>query len=261
MKRILFLLALFLLSQPDFATGGPGSPESAPIQVAQSSTVPTVHNQRLDDLYRKYASNEEEVNQVNSLVNDFYRICGTFLASARIQHDLDRQQLYTLFDEDTKTLSRINPKLAEEVKGIGPDFYKAVKPNKDRFIQWLEEEYTPKMLQFLSFDHIPTAVDVLNRLDYIANNKVNFTKDEILTYNQNLDNFRTRYTRNRADDISLSELIAYKMFVIDKIMLEKSLRNSNFFNREYYFRKYTGIESFYSDWMDSVSPEMLLRIN
>ena len=122
MKRILLLLALSLLSQPDFATGGPGSPESAPIQVTQSSTVPTVHNQRLDDLYRKYASNEEEVNQVNSMVNEFYKNYGTFLASAVIQHELDRQQLYTLFDEDTKTLSRINPKLAERVKEFGPDF-------------------------------------------------------------------------------------------------------------------------------------------
>ncbi len=255
MKRILLLLALFLLSQPDFATGGPGSPEGAPIQVEQSSTVPTVHNQRLDDLYRKYASNEEEVNQVNSIVNKFYKNYGTFLASALIQHDLDRQQIYTLFDEDTNTLSKINPKLAEKVKGIGPDFYKAVKPNKDRVIQWLEEEYSPKMMQFLSFDHKPTANEVLERLDYIANNKVNFTKDEILTYNQKLDNFRARYTRNRADEISLSELIAYKMFVIDKIILEKSLRNSNFFRREYYFDKHTGIGGYYSDWMDSVSPK------
>ena len=255
MKRILFLLALSLLSQPDFATGGPGSPESAPIQVTQSSTVPTVHNQRLDDLYRRFASNEEEVNQVNSMVNEFYKNYGTFLASAIIQHELDRQQLYTLFDEDTKTLSRINPELAEEVKGIGPDFYKAVKPNKDRVIQWLEEEYSPKILQFLSFDHKPTANEVLERLDYIAKNKVSFTKDEILTYNQKLDNFKARYTRNRADNISLSELIAYKMFVIDKIIFEGSLRNSNFFRKEYYFHKYIGIEGYYSDWMDSVSPK------
>ena len=259
MKRILLLLALSLLSQPDFATGGPGSPESASIQVTQSSTVPTVHNQRLDDLYRKYASNEEEVNQVNSIVNKFYKNYGTFLASARIQHELDRQQLYTLFDEDTKTLSRINPELAEEVKGIGPDFYKAVKPNKDRVIQWLEEEYSPKMLQFLSFDHIPTAIEVLERLDYIAENKVSFTKDEILTYNQKLDNFKAKYTRNRADNISRSELIAYKMFVIDKIIFEGSLRNSNFFRKEYYFHKYIGIEGYYSDWMDSVSPRNALK--
>ena len=254
MKRILFLLALSLLSQPDFATGGPGSPESAPIQVTQSSTVPTVHNQRLDDLYRRFASNEEEVNQVNSMVNEFYKNYGTFLASAVIQHELDRQQLYTLFDEDTKTLSRINPKLADKVKEIGPVFYKAVKPNKDRVIQWLEEEYSPKIMQFLSFDHIPTAIDVLERLDYIAKNKVNFTKDEITTYNQELDNFKARYTRNRADNISRSELIAFKMFVIDKIILKKSLRNSNFFRKEYYFDKHTGIGGYYSDWMDSVSP-------
>ena len=122
MKRILLLLALSLLSQPDFATGGPGSPESAPIQVTQSSTVPTVHNQRLDDLYRRYASNNEELNQVNSLLNGFYKSHGTFLSSAIIQHEIDRQQIYTLFDEDTKTLSRINPKLAERVKEFGPDF-------------------------------------------------------------------------------------------------------------------------------------------
>ena len=259
MKRILLLLALSLLSQPDFATGGPGSPESAPIQVTQSSTVPTVHNQRLDDLYRRFASNNEELNQVNSLVNEFYKNYGTFLASAVIQHELDRQQLYTLFDEDSKTLSRINPELAEEVKGIGPDFYKAVKPNKDRVIQWLEEEYTPKMLQFLSFDHIPTANDVLNKLDDIAEKKVNFTKDDLLTYYVCLDSFKYKYMNNRSDNINLSELIAFKMFVIDKIIFEKSLRNSNFFRKEYYFDKYTGIEGWYGDWMDSVSPRNALK--
>ena len=195
------------------------------------------------------------------MVNEFYKNYGTFLASAVIQHELDRQQLYTLFDEDTKTLSRINPKLAERVKEFGPDFYKAVKPNKDRVIQWLEEEYSPKMMQLLSFDHIPTAVDVLNKLDDIAEKKVNFTKDEVSMYNQELDDFKARYTRNRADNISRSGLIAFKMFVIDKIIFEKSLRNSNFFRKEYYFDKHTGIGGYYSDWMDSVSPEMLLRIN
>ena len=188
------------------------------------------------------------------MVNEFYKNYGTFLASAVIQHELDRQQLYTLFDEDTKTLSRINPKLTERVKEFGPDFYKAVKPNKDRVIQWLEEEYSPKMMQLLSFDHIPTAVDVLNKLDDIAEKKVNFTKDDLLTYYVCLDSFKYKYMNNRSDNINLSGLIAFKMFVIDKIIFEKSLRNSNFFRKEYYFDKHTGIGGYYSDWMDSVSP-------
>ncbi len=225
------------------------------------SEVPTVHNQRLDDLYRKYASTKDEEYRIITIANALYDTYGTFLASAIIQHNLNRQQLYTLLDEDTKTLSRIYPELAERVRKIGPVFYKAVKPNSRRVVRWLEEEYSPRMLELLSFDNKPTADEVLERLDHIANNEVNFTKDEIVTYNQSVDYFKAKYTTYRTDTASLSDLIAYKMFLIDKIVFKAALKNNKFFNKEYYFTKYSGIESYYGVWMDSVSPEPLVVPN
>ncbi len=279
MKQIFLYLTLSLLSQLGFVTDAPRiegmtgilsvtcnvgafQPVSDNLTEVASkesaAAVPTVHNQRLDDLYRKYVSNEDEENQINTIVDALYDTYGTFLASAVIQHNLDREQLFTLLDEDTRTLSRFYPELVERFRRIDPEFYKSVKPNARRLVCWLEVEYSPKLLEFLFFDNMPTAHEVLERLDYIANHIVNFTEDDVLTYNQSLEHFKERYTRNRADTESLSELISYKMFLIDKIMLKVALKNYKFLNRDYYFTNYTGIEGYFGVWMDSVSPETLV---
>ena len=193
------------------------------LQSAQQASVPTVHNQRLDDLFRKYASNEEEVNLVNSIVKDFYNNQGTFLASARIQHEIDRQLLYTLFDEDTKTLSRINPELAEKIQNMGHEnFYDSVSLKADSIINWLENEYSPIVLQYLDFGHKPTFDEVSERLEYIAENIVNLTKDDKLLYHVGIGDFNSKYKGPR-DDRYMSELAAFKIFMIDYIMFEKAL--------------------------------------
>ena len=219
-------------------------------QGTRGVAIPNEHNKRLDDFYRKYATNDEEAEIVNSFLRDIYENCGTYLASARIQHEIDRQQLYALLDEDTETLSRINPQLASRVKEIGPSFFNSVKPRAEDFSKWLEEEYSSKILNFLSFDHKPTAEEVLNKLDFIAYNRVSHTEEENYKYYEIFSFYEGRYANILKDNIGVSELIAYKMYMIDSVMFLVCLEKSGV------FKKLTSLESYIDRWIKSSKPDV-----
>lgn len=217
------------------------------LQRVQQSTVPTVHNQKLDDTFRKFADNAESLKQINDILKSIYDNYGTFLASAQIQHELDRQQLLILLNKNTKMLAKINPQLAKEVQEMGPDFYKGINEYGNAAEKWLNEKYTPAILNFLTENQKPTAQELSRKLDYIAENKVNFNSDDILYYRIEIGNFKKRVINDKNDNMSLSSLIAHKMFIIDKIIMKKTLKNCNLFDN------YSDISLYYDEWMDSVS--------
>ena len=229
---------------------------AANMQGVQQNSVPTVHNQRLDNLFRKFATNEEEKKMVNSVINATYSTKGTFLAAAFIQHELDRQQICLLTEEkgDLLTKNGINPELGEKIKKFGSDFYKSVRPNAKKVEEWLDKHYSPNLLNLLSFDNKPSGEEVIKKLDDIAENKVSFELDDIIDYHVATDDFKRKNIQNKTDNLSMSELIAFKMFTIDQILIKKTLTNCNFFGKDSQFAKYANLEGYYDDWMNSVSP-------
>ena len=76
-------------------------------QNVKQTTVPTVHNTRLDNTFKKFARTGQEIQQVNTFINSLYKNKGTFLASAHIQHELDRQQIYLMLNENTDLLIKV----------------------------------------------------------------------------------------------------------------------------------------------------------
>ena len=54
--------------------------------------------------------------------------------------------------------------------------------------------------------------------------------------------------------MSLSELIAFKIFTIDKMIFKKTIRNNNFFGKDSKFNKYFSLENYYDLWIDTVRP-------
>lgn len=232
--------------------------KSMSLQGVNQAEITTVHNQRIDNTFRKFANDAEVLNQINTIIKDVYNDYGTFAASAQLQHELDRQQLYLLLNQDTNTLNKLNSKLAKEVKEIGPAFYNGVKNNDvNRITTWLDDEYSPSLIGLLSFDHKPTAKEVIAKIDTIAEKKVNFNFDNVIDYHVFSDGFKKTALGNKTDDLSLSELIAYKIFIIDKIIMEKSLKNSNFFGKNSFFSEHLSLESYYEDWMNTVSPDFV----
>ena len=233
---------------------GAAALRAASLQGVQQASV--MHNQRLDYTFRKFGKNAEETKQINTIINDVYNNYGTFLASVQIQHELDRQQLYLLLKQDTKTLSKINPTLAKEVSEIGPEFYNGVRNNNAaRVEKWLNEEYTPSLLGLLSFNHKPTGEEMIKKLDELAEKKAGFSVNDLIDYHTDCDNFRDKALKGKKDNLSMSELVAYKMFAIDKIIIKKTLTNNNFFGENSHFRKYSGLSVYYNDWMNSVAPK------
>jgi len=215
----------------------------------------TIRNQRLDNNLRKFAVTEQEKATVNSFLNKVYKEKGRFWAAAHIQHELDRQQLFILLNEETNLLAKINPALGKEVKAIGPDFYKGVRPNGAIIKKWLKEEYSPSVLGVMAFDHKPTGKEMIEKLDEIAEKKAGFVLDDIIDYHVYSDDFNHRILQEKTDDASLAALAAYKMFTIDYIIFKKTLTEYDFFEKRYFWTKYTGLESYYKDWMESVEPK------
>ena len=88
---------------------------------------------------------------------------------------------------------------------------------------WAFDEYTPNLLKDLQFDHKPTAEEVLERLNKIAQENSGFNKDELIDYFVYSDNFKENKIKNKKDTQSQSDLIAYKMFMIDRLVMERIL--------------------------------------
>lgn len=231
------------------------------LQGINQTSVSTTHNKRIETIFRKFANNDNEKQQVNALINSTYSAKGTFLASALLQHELDRQQLFLLLEEkgDVLVKNNLNQELGKKVQSFGSDFYKSVRPNAKVVSDWLDKKYSPNLMGLLAFNNKPNAEEVINKIDYIAQNKANFTSDDILYYGVSSGDFKRKYIKNKTDDSSLSELIAYKIFLIDKIIFKKTLKNNNFFGENSHFNQYADLEDFYDRWVDTVSPKSYIH--
>ena len=231
--------------------------KSASLLELQQTPVTTEHNPRLDATFRKFAKNAEDKQAINEILNKIYKDEGTFLASAYIQYEMDRQMLKILLDENTDMLinNNINPKLGNKVKKFGKDFYGAVTPNAQKVTNWLENSYTPAIFSLIRFDHKPNGQELIKRLDYIAEEKANFDLDDMVEYHVFSDNFHRNELKNRTDNQALSDLAAYKMFMIDKLIIKNALYNHWVFDPTYKFNNGAILKDYYDEWMNSVEPK------
>ncbi len=228
------------------------------LQGVTQASVPTVHNQRIDNTFMKFPTTEAEKIEYKSVLDAMYTNLGTFLASAQIQHELDRQQLFLLLEEkgDLLVKNNLNPELGNRIKEYGSDFYKSVRPSAKIIDKWLDNDYTPKILGLLYFDHKPSAKEVLDRLDDIAKNKVNFSSDDMFKYSLACDGFTgANKINSKSNNFLLSELIAFKIFTIDSIIFKKTLKNSNVFGENSKYTRAVGLSSFYDRWINTVKPQ------
>lgn len=230
--------------------------KAANIQGIQQTSVPTVSNPKLNTNLRKFAKNQEEKNIIDNILKDSYKENGTFLGSALIQHEIDRQNFFMLIEENTDLLLKINPKLGKEVKDIGPKFYDALRENAKKLDSWIENTYTPNIYNLTHFDRVPTADKVIERIDYIAEEKAKFDLDDMIEYHVYCDNFQRNELKNRTDNQALSDLAAYKMFMLDKLMMKNALYNYDVFLPSKRFSKNVGLLEFYDAWMNTISPKI-----
>lgn len=225
--------------------------------VTQSSAKPA-NNPNLDRNFKKFAESAEDIQAINEALKSIYGSNGVIMGSAVVQHEIDRQMLGVLVDCNTEILTKnnINPELGRKINEIGPKFYNSVRPNGQNFMNYLDNNYTPIVLDLLKSDHKLNGKEAIERMDYIAEKKIGFNLDDIVEYHTYSDSFKRNKLNNRTDDKAMADLTAYKMFLIDRIFLKKVLENKGFFDKQYMFNKYEGLKDYYKKWMESVEPRV-----
>lgn len=240
-KLYIIILSLFLTS----------------VQAYAQAPAPTVHNLKLDRALRKYIESNDDKEYIEGIINNVYKDNGTYMGSALMQHEIDLQHLCSFMSGNTDILIKndINPELGKTIKGFGSAFYKTVTPREEKVINWLMNSYNKELMKDLEFDHKPTAAEVCIRLDNIANTKAGFTMDERLEYTVFNNEFIYKKLKKRNDTQAMSDLIAYKMFLIDKMMFEKELDGINVFDAIGRFENsHHNILYYYRQWINSVEP-------
>ena len=223
----------------------------------QTPTVPTVHNPKLDATLKKFAINENDLTDFNTFINNTYKNCGTYLGTALLQMQTDVQMLQTLIGRNTNLVikNNINPSLARKIEGYGDAFFKTITPNKDVINNWIPK-YMAVIENNLRFDHKPTAEEVNDRLDFIAKNKMQFTQEELFEYLIYSDDFLRNKIKNNRGIVAASDLLAFKMFMIDRLAFAKTLYGAGVFGRgSFDDNKGHDMRYFYEQWMESVAPK------
>ncbi len=224
------------------------------LQQTQQS-VPTVHNYNLDATLMKFAENSDELIDFNKFINEIYTNNGSYLGSAVLQKEIDMQMLSALIKKNTNLIikNNINPQLGKKIEGFGEPFYKTITPNAELIDKWLDN-YSQVIDKNLQFDHKPTAKEVSDRLDFIAENKMNFTQDEIIEYYIYCEDFLSRI-KDKNSEQAFSNLLAFQMFMIDRLAFAKELYGVGVFGRGSYQNNGKIMRDFYKEWMESVEPE------
>ena len=225
------------------------------LQQTQQS-VPTVHNYNLDATLMKFAENSDEIKEYNSFLNELYSNNGTYLGGVVVQNVNDIFMLKALIKKNTNLIinNNINPQLGKKIEGFGEPFYKTITPNAEIIDKWLDN-YSQVIDKNLQFDHKPTAEEVSDRLDFIAENKCSFTKEEIIHYHVYCNDFLYNKLKDKKGTQAVTDLLAYKMFMIDKLNFAKELYGTGVFGRGSFYNGYNTMRDYYNEWMESVEPK------
>ena len=142
----------------------------------QKPTVPTVHNKKLDETLKKFFDKEEDLKNIDETLNNLYKNCGTYMASAVIQQQIDYNMFLAFLDGNVDILKKFN---SDSYKYIDADAFKYVQDKKDKILEWLKPNYSLVLSPvFNSFDHPPDAEELSQVLDkYVNEQKSNLFDD------------------------------------------------------------------------------------
>lgn len=219
------------------------------------TTVPTVHNPKLDKTFKKFAESQEEINDITVLQNNVYSRYGTYLGSVLIQKEIDKQMLWAFLYKRTDLLinNDINPDLGKRIQSFGKDFYTTITPNADKINKWKHNEFDKVINNNLYFDHKPTAVEVRKRLDEIA--ELQLEPVQFTLYCIYFKDF-VNQIENNPENYTASDALAYLMHIINSLIFAQSLCNAGVFEQGSYYNheEEKGMQEYFREFMKSVAP-------
>ena len=186
-------------------------------EIQQNPAVPTVHNKALDEKFLKLARNDEEKKDMEDFLLNVYNNCGSYLASAKIQQELDLNMFYEFLDGNIDILKIFDE---EAYNKIDRDAMQKVVEKSEPIIKWLDENYLKVYNQpFGQFDHPPDYEEVSIALDdYVEKDPYNFF-DGGYAYRANSKFARTSLEKSNMDIMQKnSNLMAAKIHVANEIL-------------------------------------------
>ena len=224
--------------------------------------IPSDHNAKLDVTLRKFIETNEDREYEKKIIDNVYNNYGTYLASAIVQHMIDYMNFSAFLNSKTYILTenRVNPKLGKMIEEFGPDFYKSVTPETNNIFRWINNQYSPFIFYTLEFVSKPKADEVIEKIDDFAKNKTSaiLEKVDYAEYLILTNNYTREKLKGKIDNQTLSDIISYKMFILDKLIFTRVLDNYGVSYAEDRFKYNSNtIRDYFIMWMDSVSPKSL----
>lgn len=159
-----------------------------PMLQQQKQSVPKTHNKALDEKFLKLARDDEEKKLMEDFLLNVYNNCGSYLASAKIQQELDLNMFYEFLDGNIEILKVFDE---EAYNKIDRDAMQKVVEKSEPIIKWLDENYLKVYNQpFGKFDHTPDIQELKNALDdYVEYDPNKYFKDGFSIYRGNVNLF------------------------------------------------------------------------
>lgn len=134
----------------------------------QNTTVPTVHNKKLDENFLKFCNTSEEKRMINEFINNIYNEYGTYLGSANVQMNIDYNMFLEFLNGNIEILKKFDENAYNK---IDKEAMKQVKEKSGPIIEWLNANYFSNVYKqpLGQFDHMPTAEEVNTALDKYVN--------------------------------------------------------------------------------------------
>ncbi len=232
--------------------------KSTAMQGVTQTSVPTEHHAGLDRTLRKYIESEDDKQYIDNIINNVYKNNGTYLGSAIIQGEIDFQQFGAFIAKNMNLLikNNIDPPLGNKINSFGPEFFKTL--NSEKQILDLAQAYTQKINEQLKFNHKPSPIEVSDRIDEIVNNSDFLTVDDKIEYYEKYNVYIIN--KKKPDNIkSVADIIATKMFTLDRIVYTKILKKYNVFN-ENQFKDWQNktMEKYFNNWICTVRPDKIV---
>lgn len=145
------------------STGGADALKAMTFPQQQNPKVPTVHNKTLDEKFLKIARDDEERKLMEDFLLNVYNNCGSYLASAKIQQELDLNMFYEFLDGNIEILKVFDKEAYDK---IDRDAMQKVVEKGEPIKKWLDENYLAVYNQpFGQFDHMPDIQELKDALD------------------------------------------------------------------------------------------------
>lgn len=243
-------------AKPEVTTVSNSTADALKSNAVNTPVYSQERNKRIDDKVRSYATDSKDLRETNKNLDEAYKNLGTFGATAEMQQYIDQEALREVlkkfknnyYDSDKEMLDAFGGKndlpiiqdLTGFIDGGLTSRYIGIVDNAEK-----TELYKGKILSFEEVDKF-----------YDSFFKKNFNdSEELKDYDTSIKNFKERH-RNKNSAQALSDLIAFKVYTMDRIAYKKYFETFREIIDEITpDRKYEKFQKYFNEFLNNANPE------